>query len=691
MFKGILLIELISEELPINKLKYININFKKYIKYNLIKYNFLFSKIKVFVTIRRISCLVYNLSYNQYFKNKYKIIKGPKIKISKINIFNNNKLINWCKNINLSIKDIKYIKKSNLKCFFFKKKNKVSNIKKLILIILKNVFFNLLKNNKTIICEENKYFFFRPINNIIIMFNNKILDIEIFNIKSNNILFGHKFINNNKNIILNNANDYIKNLFKFCKVIIDYKYRKIRILNIIKNISIKKKLLFFLKNKYLKKIISMIEWPVGILCNFDKNFLFLPKDLITFIIEKYYGIILFNKKNILTNNFIIILDMKSNNYNVIIKGYENVINSELNEAKNFFIKDRKFCLISYLSKLKNIIFYKKIGTFLDKVTRILFLSKKFLYYLNYLNININFLNHVILLVKCDLATNLCKYYSNLKGIIGMHYSLLDGESSNISLIIKEHYNVDNNNIYSSIIFLVDKIDTLVSIFILYNFIYLEKKNDPYGLRKLSFLIIDKILNSNFYINIYNIISFSIFLFKKKKINKKKILIILNFINIRFMNYLNKLKISKNVIYSLLKKKKIYDFLDIKNRIDIILKYKNKEIFIKFINLYKRVNNLLKKYCNFNIKKFDINFLIKEKEITLYKYILYLYKKNKFLYINHNYDKLIKYFFISVKKINNFLNFVKIDVKNKNVKSNRIFLLKNINFLFNKFSNFKYYY
>ncbi len=690
--RGILLIELVSEELPIDKLKYISINFKKYIDYNLKKYNFLFSKINVFVSIRRISCLIYNINYNQSFKSKYKIIKGPIIKVSKKNIFNNNKLINWCKNIGLFIKNIKYIKKNNFKYFFFKKKNRISNIKKLILVILKNVFSNLLKNNKSMSWGDGKYYFFRPINNIIVMFNNKVLNIKIFGIKSNNILLGHKFIYNNKNIFLNNSNNYIINLFKFCKIIIDYKYRKKKILNIIKNISIKKNIIFFYENIYLEKIISMVEWPVGILCNFNKKFLFLPKDLIIFIIKKYFGIISFKKENKLTNNFIIILDMKTNSYNKIIKSYENIINSELNEAKFFFLKDRKFYLISYLYKLKNIIFHRKIGNFLNKITRILFLSKKVLYYLNYFNIDINFLNHVILLIKCDLTTFLYKYYSSLKGIIGMHYSLLDGESIDTSLIIRDHYNINSINVYSSIVFLLDKIDNLVGIFILYNFIFLSKKNDPYGLRKLSFLIIEKILNSNFYINMYNIIKYSIFLFGIKKIKlKKNILIILNFINIRFINYLNKLNFSKNIIYSFLKKNKNYDFLDIKNRIDIILKYINKKIFSKFIILYKRINNLLFKYNTFNLIKFDNNFLIENEEILLYKYIVYLYKKNDFFYTNHNYEKLIKYFFISIKKINNFLNSTKINIKNKNIKSNRIFLLKKINFLFKKFSNFKYYY
>ncbi len=691
--KGLLLIEINSEELPIDKLKYINVYFNKYLKYQLKKYNFYFKKIKVFVTLRRISCLIKKLSFNQNFNNTYKIIYGPKINIKKKDILKNKILINWSKKIGLSIKKIKYFNKNNFKNFFFKININIYNIKKLIFIILNKTIINLLKNNKIMTWGNGKYFFFRPVRNIIIMFNNKKINLNIFGIKSSNFILGHKFINNKK-IFLNSSKKYIFYLLKYGKVIIDYKYRRKKILNILNNFSLKKNIKFIYKNNYLNKIVSMIEWPLGILCNFNKKFLFLPEKIIIFIIKKYFGFISFNEKNDLKNYFVIIIDNKIYNFNKIKDGYENVINSELNEIKNFFIKDRKFYLISYLYKLKNIIFHKKVGNYLNKITRMLFLSKNILFYLNYLNIDLNILYYSILLIKCDLVTNLYKYYNNLKGIIGMYYSLLDGESLNISLIIKNHYSIkNNNNIYSLLIFLIDKIDDLISIFILYDFKFLEKKNDPYGLRKISFLIIKVILNNKFYINFYKIIKYSIFLFNNKNIIKKKnILIILNYINKRFINYLIKLKYSKKIIFGIYYKINNFDILDIKNRIDIIIKFKNIIYFKKFIYIYKRLNNLLIKFNKFiNINIFYINLLKKKEEIILYKYICILKKKIKIFYLNHNYNNLIKYFFISIKKINNFLNFIKIDVKNINLKLNRLNLLNKIFILFKNFYNFNIYF
>ncbi len=690
--KGFLLIEIGCEELPINKLKYINVNFKKYFKYQLKKYNFLFDKIKVFVSIRRISCLVKNLSFYQNFKNKYKIIKGPKIKISKNYIFVNKNLINWSNKIGLSIKKIKYIKKNSIKNFYFKRKNKINSIEKLISIILKNTFLYILKNNKSMSWGKGKYYFFRPIINIVIMFNKKIFYTKIFGIISNNIILCNKFIYN-KNIFLNDSKKYIYNLLNYCKVIINFKDRKKKIINILYKISFKKNIYFIYKISYLDKIVSMIEWPFGILCNFDSSFLFLPKELIIFVIEKRFGFVSFNKKKELMNKFVIIIDMETNNDNKIKYGYKNVIESELNEIKYLFLKDRELYLISYLHKLKNIIFHKKIGNFLDKIKRILFLSKNILIYLNNFNINENYLYYIILLIKCDLATNLCKYYNNFKGIIGMYYALLEGKSIKTSLIIKNHYNITNNNdIYSSLIFLIDKIDDLIGIFILYNFKLLKCKNDPYGIRKLSFLIIKIILNKKFYINFYNILKFYIFLFKNKyNLKKYNILIILSFLNKRFWNYLLKLKYSKKIIFSFLKCNNKFNFLDIKNRIDTIMIYYNNKIFNIFINVYKRINNFLIKNKNDNLFFFNINFLIEKEEIVLYKYILFLKKKYKVFFLNHNYVKLMKYFFVSIKKINIFLNNIKINVDNNNFKLNRLYLLNKLCCIFNKFCDFSFFY
>ncbi len=663
---NILLFELGTEELPISILENINLNLYKYLFFEFKKNRFIFSNIKVFITLRRISFLVYNLSYYQNIKLKY---------------FN--------KKIYLNKK--KYLKKIDN----YKNNNNNKNIEELLINILNSVFLKLIKNNKVMRWGINNNLFFRPIINLLVMLNNKFLNIELFGVKSNNLLLGNKFTKK-KYINIKNINNYIY-LLKENNIYIIYKDRKNIIINSINKILYKNNFISNNLNNFINKVSWMVEYPVVLLCNFDYNFLSLPKDIVIFIISKYFCLPLYKTNNELINYFIVIINIKLNNYNNIILNYKKIIELELKEVKYLYLKDIKYPLISYLSKLNNIIFHKNLGTYLQKITRMLYLSKNILSNLFFLNLDINIIYKCLLLIKCDLVTFLGINFKQLKGLIGMNYYYYHCNDSLISNIIRDHYySYKNINIYSILVSLIDKFDTFIGISIVENFCFLKKSNDPYGLKKISLLIIKILFNNNLYINIYIFIKNSLYLFKNKYFYvRKNIFLILNFIKNRFINYLLKLNYSKYIILSIINNNyyiKKFDFLDIKKRIEFILKIKNNLIFIKFINIYKRLKNILLKLNILKINIYiNINLLKKKEEIILFNYLIKL-KKKYYLYLKfRKYNRLIKIFFISIKKIENFLNLLKINDKNILIKRNRIFLIKKIYNIFNRFIDFSYYY
>ncbi len=699
MYKnGTLLIEIGTEELPIDNLKKLGKDFVYYLSLELKKKFFLYSDISFYITLRRISCLVYNISYNQIINEKYNIIYGPKISIYDNEYIGNinKKVYFWIKNIGINHNMISYIKCKKKKIFFYKKKIIIRNINFFINNILKNTLFFLKKKRKLMRWGKNNYSFIRPVNNLVVMYDSIILDVNIFGIKSKNILFGHRFIGK-KNILLNNANNYINFLLNYGKVIVDYYFRKSIIINSLKNISLKNNFCFFYKKKFLNKIVSMLEWPVLILSKFNKKFLFLPKELLDFVIKETNCFSIYDKKGNLLNYFVIVLNIEINSLNYIFlkNDYIKIINSKLKNISFFFNKDRKFSLISYLPKLKNIIFHDKLGTYFDKIKRMLFLSKKMFIYLNYLNIKNSILSYSILLIKCDLATSLYKEYNDLKGIIGMYYSLLDKEFYKISFIIRDHYypnfcnDIISVDIYSNIISLIDKLDTLIGISLLNNSFYIKKNNDPYALRRLSLLIVKIILNSKFYFNLYKVIKYNIYLYKKN-FNKEKIIYIIKFIFKRSINIFLELGYRKKIINSFINLN-IFDFLDIKSRMDSVKYFYRNEKFIMLVNVNKRINNIILKF-NF-LKLFKINsfYFLNSIEIKLYKYILWLEKKSLNCFLNKNYNKLLLYFFMSISRVENFFCKIKINVNNDNIKNNRLSLLKKLSLLFLKFIDFSYYY
>ncbi len=693
---GVLLIELNTEELPVKNLENLAKDFLSFFVHEFNKNFFFYSKCYYYYTLRKISCLFKNFNFFQKLSKKYDIFYGPKIDTkTKINFFQS-PLLDWIKKFNFSHQEIKYTLLKNKKIFFIKRKKISRNINFFINKIFHTVLFKLIKNRNHMRWGNKNFSFIRPITNIVVMFNKKILKVNFLGYKSNNILLGHRFAGKKK-IVLIHTKKYISYLEKFGCIIIDHKIRKYKILCLLNKISFKKKLCFNYTIFFLNYITSIIEWPTYIICRFDKKFLFLPKEILIFIIEKLNSFPTFNIKGDLLNYFIIITNLKFNfsSYKNIKINYENIITSKLLELKILFLNDRCLPFISYLPKLKNIIFYKKLGNMFDKIRRLLYLSQKVSIILQKFNININnyLLNHAILLSKCDLATSLCKEFTDMKGIIGMYYSLLDYKSNHLSLIIKNHYfpRYSNDLIptdqYSYVISLVDKLDNLVGIFLLNDF-KVNNSCDPYALRRLSISILNIIIYNNIYINLYNLIKFNIILFKNQQVSKKKIINIIKFIFQRSINFFLKLGYKKNFINSVINLK-IFDFLDLKFRLKYIWEARNSKFFLLFLNLIKRIRNILLKEKYICDKNINLNYFQYNEEINLYKYIIFLDKIKKKYFINYKYNKLINYFFISIKKVEFFFSSVRINVSNIKIKKNRLNLLNRLNLIFFDFINFNY--
>ncbi len=697
---GNLLIEICTEELPIDNLNSIAKDFVKYISKFLLLNNFNYLKINYYFSLRRISLLIYNISYYQNLKfNKIKIY-GPKIKLNKYynNLYKNNVLL-WCKHKNINLNIIKYKDINNIRIFYYNKiiKQKSINffIKKFLFIIL----CKLQKNNNFMRWGKNNFSFIRPINNIIIMFNKKVIKVKIFNIYSNNISKGHKFINNNNDIYLYNSIDYVKLLKKYGNVIVDFYERKFIINKKINKILFKNNLSIKYNKLFFYKLINLSEYPVVKLSKFNNKFLCLPYKVIYLILKNQNCLFTLDKNKSLTNKYIVILDNKLDSYKEILLSYNNVIESKLNDAVYLLINDRKKPLISFLINLKNIIFYENLGNYLNKVTRLLYLIKYINKKLN-LNLNINKFYHSIILCKCDLSTSLYKEFNELKGFIGMYYSLLDKEDSFISLIIKEHYYPKNfidkvpSNIYSYILSLCDKLDTLVGISTLKNFYYINKSNDPYELRRLSLCIIKIILFKKININLFKLIKYIYNLYINLNIlskNIKNYIFITNFILKRCIIYFLKLGYKKLLINCFINIK-LFNILEIKNRMDFILFYnKNMNDEFKYILLInKRLKNIIR---NNDLFVNNISLLNLEYKQDIFFYISYKFffnQVNKFITIKNYYFLFKTYYDFSIK-INNFLNNNKVHNNNNLLKNYRLLILKNIYLLFLKFMDFSYLY
>ena len=108
-------------------------------------------------------------------------------------------------------------------------------------------------------------------------------------------------------IILNLINAY----FKSIKIILDQDKRKEFIINELNKISKKNNLFIDLKENLLDEITNIVEKPKIILCEFDKKFLNIPKEILIITMQNHQKYIpTFDKKKNLTNFFLVVSDSK---------------------------------------------------------------------------------------------------------------------------------------------------------------------------------------------------------------------------------------------------------------------------------------------------------------------------------------------------------------------------------------------
>ena len=100
----------------------------------------------------------------------------------------------------------------------------------------------------------------------------------------------------------------------------------------------------------------------------------IPKEILVLTMQKHQKYFpTFDKKENLTNNFFIISDTKDQKGFVKI-GNERVVEARLNDADFFWKKNKSQNLVKRVSMLRNMSYFKGLGTYFDKVQRIRKLS-----------------------------------------------------------------------------------------------------------------------------------------------------------------------------------------------------------------------------------------------------------------------------------------------------------------------------
>ena len=680
-----LFLELFSEEIPSNLQKNARNNllqnFKDFFEREKIIHK---SEGKVFSTPNRLIILFDRIDTEIHRKSEY--IRGPNINAPE------KALDGFVKSNKIEKKNIFEKQTEKGKFYFFKKPAKkiqtIDLLNKNIPDLLRKIYWK-----KSMKWGDFDLYWGRPLKSILAIFGNIKLNFKFHHLHSSNSTFLDKEFEEKTKVF--SSYKLYESYFKKSGIIIDHNKRKKFIEKKLSKISKNKSLEIKINDKLLDEVTNIVESPKILNCKFDQKFLKIPKEILIITMQhhqKYFPT--FDKKNNLTNNFLVVANTKDLK-GFIKLGNERVVEARLNDAQFFWQKNKSKSLVKQVSELKKINYFKGLGTYFDKIQRMRKLSSLIS---DELLISKEKIEIASSICKVDLLSDLVGEFPELQGVMGGYFATAQGFDKDICLAISEHYlptSLENRipkKSYSIALSLTDKLDTLVGFFGIE--LKPSSSKDPYALRRSAIGLIRLLLENGKEFKIRDLINYSTLLYHEQKFEFDTKAIqkdLIEFLNDRLKNYMKEKGIRQDIIEAAISSYNIDQILKIYNKAVVLNKFISKEIGKDIISSYKRASNILSN--ELKDKSIELNDST-EPDLFKNKYEKNLYTKineirKYFTNVNkdENYENSLKILASTKKEIFEFFDNVIVNDENEFIKKNRLELLQMLCKAFDNYIDF----
>ena len=533
----------------------------------------------------------------------------------------------------------------------------------------------------------------RPLKSILSLFDGTIIDFKFYHLNSSNLTFIDKDFEDKKKSF-KNFKTYNK-FFEKKGVFIDHNKRLKLINKSFTKILNKKKLRINENSELMDEVVNIVDSPNILLCNFNKNFLSIPKEILTLTMETYQKYFpTFDYNDEITNEFLIVSNKKDSKGFIKI-GNERVVNARLSDAEFFWNKDKSQNLVKKISELKSINFFKGLGNYYEKAQRMRRLGGLIS---DELLISKEKVELAASICKTDLTSDLVSEFPELQGIMGGYFSEYQGFDRDISLALKEQYLPIGLNSkvpkkpLSIALSITDKIDTLVGFFGIN-----EKptsSKDPLALRRTALGIIRTLIENKKNLRINDLLTFSSLSYESQGFNLENKDLqkeLQNFLKDRFRYYLKEKEIRHDIIEATLSSFSLNKLFSSFEKAKCLNKVINNQIGKSITSSYKRALNIFD--AEMSNKKTQIDdstdpgIFKNDFEKNLYKKINEIEKYYSNINNDEDYNKSLFILADSQKEIFEFFDNVKVNDESEILRKNRLELINMLCRTFQKFINF----
>lgn len=562
---------------------------------------------------------------------------------------------------------------------------------------------------KTMRWADYEFRFVRPIRWMVALFGDQIIPVEICGVKSGKFSMGHRFMQQSLKaaaesqgllsaalskvgnkvysalagvkgaVEIPSAGDYKKVMYDNF-VMVDQDERRALILQQIKDLAAQNGGEAEINEDLLEEVNYLVEWPTALCGKFEEKFLSLPKECIITPMrehQRYFPVL--DEDGNLLNKFITVRNGGSEHLDIVTHGNERVLRARLSDAEFFFNEDRATKLEDRLEKLKTVSFQEGLGNMYDKSERLVKMAEMLRFAIN-TPVDEEELRRCALLCKTDLVTGMVIEFTELQGVMGREYALLDGEKPEVATGIFEHYlprfagDALPATTIGRIVGIGDKFDNICATFS--RGLAPTGSQDPYALRRQALGVINILLDANYHISLAKIIAGTLYLLDIKPEETGKLVPqIMEFFKQRLRNLLMEQGIRYDVIDAVFADKRNDDMVDLAVRCKALAAYVEAGNAEPLVQVSVRVSNLCKKIE----KEVAISGALfkDESENKLHEVVAAVSKEIIPEIVLYDYAAVLKAGEKVIEPVNAFFDNVMVMDEDENVKNNRLAMLEEV--------------
>lgn len=562
---------------------------------------------------------------------------------------------------------------------------------------------------KTMRWADYEFRFVRPIRWMVALFGDQIIPVEICGVKSGKFSMGHRFMQQSLKaaaesqgllsaalskvgnkvysalagvkgaVEIPSAGDYKKVMYDNF-VMVDQDERRALILQQIKDLAAQNGGEAEINEDLLEEVNYLVEWPTALCGKFEEKFLSLPKECIITPMrehQRYFPVL--DEDGNLLNKFITVRNGGSEHLDIVTHGNERVLRARLSDAEFFFNEDRAIKLEDRLEKLKTVSFQEGLGNMYDKSERLVKMAEMLRFAIN-TPVDEEELRRCALLCKTDLVTGMVIEFTELQGVMGREYALLDGEKPEVATGIFEHYlprfagDALPATTIGRIVGIGDKLDNICATFS--RGLAPTGSQDPYALRRQALGVINILIDANYHISLAKIIAGTLYLLDIKPEETGKLVPqIMEFFKQRLRNLLMDQGIRYDVIDAVFADKRNDDMVDLAVRCKALDAYVEAGNAEPLVQVSVRVSNLCKKIE----KEVAISGALfkDESENKLHEVVAAVSKEIIPEIVLYDYAAVLKAGEKVIEPVNTFFDNVMVMDEDENVKNNRLAMLEEV--------------